>query len=235
MSKFLYHEPCPKCGSRDNLGVWNDGHKYCFGCGHHVPPPGRIFVPEIPHAPSARVELPEDVSMLFPQHVDDWITRYITIREAMENNFLWSGSNQLLIMPVVGEDKDILMWQGRSFDPTRPKYVTKGSSKDVLDLHCKNVASEMVVLVEDKLSAIKVGRHFNTICLYGSVIHEDIIPRIYKRFKVLTIWLDWDKMKEAYEYQMDFSPFFDEINVINSRQDPKAYDNHEILKKVNEG
>lgn len=30
-SKFLHHAPCEKCGSRDNLGVYED-HTYCFGC-----------------------------------------------------------------------------------------------------------------------------------------------------------------------------------------------------------
>ena len=27
------HEPCPKCGSKDNLGRYPDGHAYCFGDG----------------------------------------------------------------------------------------------------------------------------------------------------------------------------------------------------------
>ena len=33
-SEFLQHEPCPKCGSRDNLARYSDGHAYCFGCEH---------------------------------------------------------------------------------------------------------------------------------------------------------------------------------------------------------
>ena len=31
-SEFIQHEPCPKCGSRDNLARYSDGHAYCFGC-----------------------------------------------------------------------------------------------------------------------------------------------------------------------------------------------------------
>ncbi|MFZ9655739.1 MAG: toprim domain-containing protein, partial [Limnohabitans sp.] len=38
-SKFLKHEPCPKCGSRDNAGRYSDGHLHCFGCGHTEQPP----------------------------------------------------------------------------------------------------------------------------------------------------------------------------------------------------
>ena len=31
-SKFIGHEPCPECGSRNNLARYDDGHGYCFGC-----------------------------------------------------------------------------------------------------------------------------------------------------------------------------------------------------------
>jgi Zn ribbon nucleic-acid-binding protein len=32
MSKLIRHETCPKCGSRDNLAIYDD-HEYCFGSG----------------------------------------------------------------------------------------------------------------------------------------------------------------------------------------------------------
>ena len=34
-SEFLRHEPCPNCGSKDNLARYSDGHAYCFGCQHY--------------------------------------------------------------------------------------------------------------------------------------------------------------------------------------------------------
>lgn len=34
-SVALRKEPCPDCGSRDNLARYSDGHGYCFGCGYH--------------------------------------------------------------------------------------------------------------------------------------------------------------------------------------------------------
>ena len=40
-STFVRHEPCPECGPRDNLSVWSDGHKYCFGCGYYVAADGK--------------------------------------------------------------------------------------------------------------------------------------------------------------------------------------------------
>lgn len=35
-SRFLYNEACSECGSRDNVGVYDDGHTYCFGCGAYT-------------------------------------------------------------------------------------------------------------------------------------------------------------------------------------------------------
>lgn len=33
-SQFLSHEPCPQCGSKDNLARYSDGHAWCFGCNY---------------------------------------------------------------------------------------------------------------------------------------------------------------------------------------------------------
>jgi twinkle protein len=37
-SSFVSKEPCPECGSKDNLARYSDGHGYCFGCQHYEPP-----------------------------------------------------------------------------------------------------------------------------------------------------------------------------------------------------
>ncbi len=37
-SKYKSKEPCPECGSKDNVAVYDDGHKHCFGCGWQFQP-----------------------------------------------------------------------------------------------------------------------------------------------------------------------------------------------------
>ena len=44
-SKFLHHAPCENCGSKDNVGVWND-HTYCFGCHDYHKTNGELPVVE---------------------------------------------------------------------------------------------------------------------------------------------------------------------------------------------
>lgn len=40
-SDFVAHEPCPECGSDDNLARYSDGHAFCFGCQHWEPGEGQ--------------------------------------------------------------------------------------------------------------------------------------------------------------------------------------------------
>src|SRR5579872_3696541 len=35
MGRCIGHEPCPSCGSKDNLARYDDGTAYCFGCKHY--------------------------------------------------------------------------------------------------------------------------------------------------------------------------------------------------------
>ncbi|WP_421276135.1 toprim domain-containing protein [Aeromonas veronii] len=39
-SEFIGKEPCPSCGSRDNLARYSDGHAWCFGCNYREPADG---------------------------------------------------------------------------------------------------------------------------------------------------------------------------------------------------
>lgn len=51
-SKFLRHEACPSCNSKDNFARYDDGHGHCFGCGHQDQPPKDKPPPRIqPMAP----------------------------------------------------------------------------------------------------------------------------------------------------------------------------------------
>lgn len=54
-SKLIRKEPCPECGSKDNLARYSDGHAYCFspGCSHYEPGEGMEDQPRPPKHKSA--------------------------------------------------------------------------------------------------------------------------------------------------------------------------------------
>ena len=45
-SNFVKHEPCPSCGSRNNLARYDDGHGFCFGCSYWEPGEHNIVQPQ---------------------------------------------------------------------------------------------------------------------------------------------------------------------------------------------
>jgi len=58
-SKFIRHEPCPECGSKNNLARYSDGHAVCFslGCTHYEYASGEVAeLPVIEHV-SKRLEV----------------------------------------------------------------------------------------------------------------------------------------------------------------------------------
>ena len=59
-ASFVGHEPCPGCGSKDNLARYSDASAYCFGCGHHEKSTGGTPAPSTPRK--------EGKSMLIPHH-----------------------------------------------------------------------------------------------------------------------------------------------------------------------
>lgn len=52
-SEFVGKEPCPECGSSDNLARYSDGHGYCFsqGCEHYEPPDTESTITQKKSAP----------------------------------------------------------------------------------------------------------------------------------------------------------------------------------------
>ena len=57
-SEFVAHVACEACGSKDNAGIYTDGHTYCFGCSEHVQG-DTDNVSVVPSSPKAKVPLLE--------------------------------------------------------------------------------------------------------------------------------------------------------------------------------
>ena len=50
MSHFVRHEPCPECGSKNNVGVYSNGYKECYtdDCDYKVNPNSNYEEEEYP-------------------------------------------------------------------------------------------------------------------------------------------------------------------------------------------
>lgn len=239
MSHFLRHEPCPKCGSRDNLGVWEDGHKWCFGCHYHFPTGNNLNLDTIrtrisldEHTNKNNIYLPHDFDYYIPNEPLAWLNKYgISQVEREVNRIGYSEELKFLIFPLFTESGELEAWQARDFSNTsKSRYFTRGDVSNVLHILGHG---NVLVLTEDILSAIKVARITASMPIFGSHIQNKSIVRLSRYFKSLLIWLDHDKAKEAIKASNRAKLFFDVAEVVVTEKDPKEYTTGEIKRIIN--
>ena len=247
MSHFITHEPCPACGSRDNLGVWDDGHKWCFGCGNYIAPNGverlKTFGDNLKlHHDNKKkeynknhVNLPDDFTCNLPDIAITWLKKYgITNQEIIANKIGWSENDSQLIYPCFDANGNLLMYQGRQFNDGilhGNRFYTRGACEKIYYI-LGNLSNQCnsIVLVEDMVSCIKVSRQIPCMPLFGSIISTERFIHLGERFKTLLIWLDLDKANYAVKRGRVAQSYFDDVCVRITEKDPKDYSDKEILE-----
>ncbi len=248
MSTFLRHEPCPSCGSRDNLGVWDDGHKWCFGCGHFIPGDGwdtaeikrkiKLTPKSSLEEDSLSVNLPFDATASLPKFATNFLTGYgIYSSDWFRFGIKWSQNANALIFPVYNNNEKVCLYQLRSFLPHTPKWMTIGKVAEVCSVFKPTesviqIDKDLVVIVEDFLSAIKVAKVANAVPLFGASLAQKKAVHLAKKFDKLIIWLDADKYGKAVEYKERYQSLFKFVYVIRSHKDPKDYMEYQISSNI---
>ena len=70
-STFVRHEPCPACGSKDNLARYSDGHAVCFtgGCSHYERGDGQVI--SIQQKPKRSLEMTGVVAAIPDRRINE--------------------------------------------------------------------------------------------------------------------------------------------------------------------
>lgn len=233
-SHLLYKTRCPACAenskdrSGDNLGVYNDGHSYCYSCGYatnatassKLRQQAKQELKEIP-------ALPEDVSNKIGRIAYEWLLQYFS-----PENFprcLWSVSERKLYFMLEGG-----AYQYRYFgdNPKHPKWVSYGINENLIHIVSSRMElsnNRCLVLVEDIISAMKVGHITPTLCLFGSNISLKRLATLkLLGYNEVIIWLDWDKKEYAIEAAGRAQSIGLNSKVIHTKLDPKDYNFEEI-------
>lgn len=246
---YVTHGPCPKCGSRDNLGTYKDGHQWCFGCGYHVRTERSLGdrVQSVSRNDQTIVQnglqsIPNDASKHLGYEGLRWIKQYgITDEELQRYNVMWSDDKRQLIFPIYDAEGMLLAWQARNFDPellSKRKYYTAGRIDEVLYIlrmgghyyHNRLDINSSICLVEDVASAIKLSRYIPAMPLFGSHISTQRLNRLRLIFNRVVVWLDRDKAKNAYKGALMASQMGFATQVVVTELDPKDLSD-EIIKK----
>lgn len=150
-SNFSHKEPCPKCGSRDNLARYDDGHAYCFGCEYYEPGEGQKT--SHPTGKERRVR-----DLIAPGETAGWPSRSISEEDAERWGFTRSTlgdeavrvfnyrdeTGKLVAQKVRFKSKDF-----RTFGDITNRLYGRNLWRD---------AGKMVVVTEGEIDAISVSK-----------------------------------------------------------------------------
>jgi len=236
LSEFVRHEPCPQCGSKDNLARYSDGGAHCFGCGYH-PRVTQISYEEQSIKHTSRRSDPEQLDILegyISQEGVGWANRYgVGVETLLQSGcggsptrptnlyFRWFDSSGRCIL---AQARDLTQ------DPKR-KYITYGTPNEVLPIYYfrdQSRRTDRLVIVEDALSAIKISDLSDSMPCLGSDLPPIKLKRLAGLYGAFTVWLDSNMYDKAQRIARRLQLLGCEAKAVWTELDPKCYDTEEL-------
>ena len=240
MGIFSHHTSCPNCGSRDNRAVYKDGGSWCFGCGKSSASSVSGFVTK-EYQEEKSWSLPTDLTQDFPKEVVNYALTYsIKVPTLISCNYYWgahSGRLWRLFQSEHDKQSHSRVWENPSSAEARicsiqlprartsPKVLFYGNKEDTYAIYSTEATkgTKHLVLTEDSFSSIVVGSVCPAMPLFGTTIPTGKVAKLSQDYQRITVWLDHDKFKEAWEIAMKFKWLGCRTNVVLTKLDPKFY------------
>lgn len=244
---MITHSQCPRCAKegrdlhQDNLALFPDGHSFCFACRYYIPAPDsienmskKLYKHKVSTNPNKTIDLEQEVTYNIPNVCHEWLRKYnVTTDDILKHGICWHPEKCLLILPVYDGDQ-LVAYSGRYFGSNKehPKYITWKAKTNFWKLFVAPVPTNIFVLVEDFISALRVGHNYNSIPLLGTNVPIELLMQLVPQKPLLITWLDRDKATEAMGITQRASQFFPSRTLITP-EDPKCYTNNEIKEFIN--
>jgi len=239
LTHFTHHSRCPKCAdigkdrNGNNLANYSDGSEYCFSCGYFNRSKENVtnyeFTPK-------RILFPSDATSSYPTQVKTYLDKYnLTPDLCSKHLIMWSPYRERLCFPFF-DDTGLIGWQGRSFNPNKPKWFSQGDLKCVIHILGNNFKNSLV-LVEDIVSSIVLNSQTTetSMSLFGSHLNLNKLQNLqilgYHKF---ILWLDKDKEKESLKYSYKARQLGYNCVSLVTDKDPKDYDKETLKKYLTE-
>lgn len=183
---------------------------------------------------SNEISLPTKVVSPVPDNANrKWLLQYLN-NEEIDKYFMYDLGAERHIAPVYQNNK-LVYWESRSVTGGSPKAISYGQ-KPYEILPSRNGECDVLVIVEDYVSAIKVSRFYNTLPLFGSYLPLDKLNNLVNNPKSewILIWLDHDMFGTSLNMARKLANLGKSCGIINTPKDPKSNTNEEIIQAVEE-
>lgn len=222
------HNSCNNCKSSDGVYLYSDG-SYCFVCKQkQFTKNNKRDLEYSEEAPT----FPTNLTNVFPPEELLWFSKYkITSQLRNKYNIKFDRDSKRIFLPVYSGDA-IVYYQMRSLYNKTVKYKNpRFLSKHVF--YCGK-ESTVLVIVEDIISAIRVGQQFETVALLGTSWHPSAYKYLLGKTKCY-IWLDKDAEHKSLVLSRELNKInLCTVNSIVSEKDPKCYTDEEIRRAIND-
>lgn len=217
-----------------------------------------MFRPQALETTKPQLYIPKNTTNVsgFSPKVLEWLYSYYVYDELISNFQIaycppvrWFDES--IILPIAfDDDGNVLEYQRRFF----PKaFFSTSGVKD-----CVFIAGEgeKLIIVEDYISAIRVGEHTSCLCLFGTNLLPNVLRYIVSNFTNASVWLDNDinpdgknpgrvasqkiyqQLKKEYTIQAKLKPMLyqNDINIsqIKTNLSAKEYSPNEIKNIISD-
>ena len=232
MARVTY-EPCPKCrsigrdNSGDNLVRYPDGSGHCFACRWHEHSSSRYnkyFENSSGQVKNASTVLPSDFTREVPSHAWKWLLQYGLSLRYWLPYVGWSEKDSRLIF-TVGDPTEFSLGRflPRDDATNKRKWFAYGDCHQTAHVFGDYFQAKEIVLVEDLISAHKIGTIGCAIPLFGTKIFEAVYPVLRRAKLPVVIWLDKDQEHTAAKKAYALSTLIGvPVSYLTTEKDPKC-------------
>lgn len=251
MSTLISTGACPFCGNGKStpcFATYENGY-FCFTCGAKKSVSENHYSFRTTKLQSVATQFPT-VTCNFSPSVLQWLYQYYVFEDLISKyNIYYSPesetSSESLIFGVYREN-ELVFWQQRFFP--RKRFVTGGNKNEIFFI--TNPESDIVVLVEDYISAIRVGEHANALCLWGVHVNY-VMSKLLENLNMnILVWLDPDeagqtaaqevnyRLTKSLQNSAKYKAFAVResryVSVLETGKQPKEYSDQEIISILGE-
>lgn len=228
-------------GGRSSMVVrrYEDGgvSAYCYRCGKkgsHTVAYSRTRKAVAKYAThpvvKQRFHVPSDATQdmnQWPVELRVWVLRSITEEDAKEYGIVYSESRSMLILPIDNDNFICRLYNKES------KYISYLLNKEYI---YNNIDKDILIIVEDYLSYIKLSKKYATLCLLGTTLKDSALLDVAGKHKEYVVFLDNDNtiVKQKQTAISKRLRMFGKVRVIKHTTDPKNCSYDELKELIGE-
>ena len=242
--------PCPACGEGGSFGIRRAPECILYNC-FRLKCGIRGFIPMVGgftysgkanHKKEQKMNPFHDELAELPKTIKGWLYhKYgLTTSVVERHGWLYDSRNHRLVMSGMSYFGYEFVQVAKKLPESTyggPKAVNYFCHADPTKLafprpHQDYVQGQTVVLVEDLISAAKVGTFMNCAALLGTGLSKEQVAFLAAHYKQVIMMLDADAIDKALKYNKQYGSLFDKFAVSYMPEDPKDTPYHKLEAAV---